>query len=279
MSWFGPIMPGNRWPMNQPPERRIARFLGVFSFGLGVLGLAFPERMNKLIGVKDSPKTKAIQRVVGVQELSAAQGIFGFSPPTPVLWSRVAGDLVHLGLLTQAHQNPRNDESKVRGAIAAVIGITIVDAFVSAKYQSAWPKEPTPGQSLPTGRQEEPPMQASVPGNPAITILASEAEIRSRLQQYDVEQYGTVTFVPAPGDRGTEVHVEMTKKNPLKKVVGADPEQKVQDALRRIKQLIETGEIVVSDGAPEGITAKRQIKQRPAQPLEEKELAKVGGGS
>jgi hypothetical protein len=262
-----------------PPERRVARFLGVFSFGLGVLGLAFPERINKLIGVKDSPKTRAIQRAVGVQEVSAAQGIFAFSPPTPVLWSRVAGDIVHLGLLANASTNPRNDRTKLTRTIAAIAGITIVDAFVSAKYQAAWPKEPTQGQSLPTGRQEEPAMQASVPGNPAITILADEAEIRSRLHDFDVEQYGTVTFVPAPGDRGTEVHVEMTKKNPLKKVVGADPEQKVQDSLRRVKQLIETGEIVVSDAAPEGITAKRQLMQRPAQPLQEKELAKVGGRS
>src|SRR3954454_24605310 len=99
----------------QPPERRLAKFLGIFSFGLGVAQLAIPDRINRLIGLKDTPKTRAIQRAVGVQELTAAQGIFSFSPPTPVLWTRVAGDLVHLGLLTQAHQNPRNDESKVRG--------------------------------------------------------------------------------------------------------------------------------------------------------------------
>ena len=123
-------------------------------------------------------------------------------------------------------------------------------------------------------------MQASVPGNPAITILASEAEIRSRLQQFNLEEFGRVTFVPAPGGRGTEVHVEMTKgSNPLKKVVGEDPEQVVRDNLRKVKQLIEAGEIVRSDATPEGISAKRQMKQRPAQPLNDKELAKTGGRS
>src|SRR3954464_6785128 len=133
-----------------PPERRLAKFLGAFSFGLGIAQLAAPDRVNKLIGVKDTPKTRAIQRAIGVQELSAAQGIFAFSPPTPVLWSRVAGDVVHLGLLAKARGNRRSDKSKLTRTIGAVAGIGLIDALVSARYQSRWPKEPTAGQNLPT---------------------------------------------------------------------------------------------------------------------------------
>ena len=44
---------------------------------------ATSERVLHLIGVKDTPKTRAIQRAVGVQELTTAQGIFSFSPSTP----------------------------------------------------------------------------------------------------------------------------------------------------------------------------------------------------
>src|SRR4051812_3403824 len=107
-----------------PPERRLAKFLGAFSFGLGVAQLAVPDRVNKLIGVKDTPKTRAIQRAAGVQELGAAQGIFAFSPPTRVLWSRVAGDLVHLGLLANALNNGRrNDKTKLLRTIGAVAAI------------------------------------------------------------------------------------------------------------------------------------------------------------
>src|SRR3954453_16982019 len=138
----------------QPPERKLAKGLGIFSFGLGIAQLAAPDRVNKLIGVKDTPKTRAIQRAVGVQELSAAQGIFAFSPPTPVLWSRVAGDVVHLGLLVKALGNGRNDSSKLKNAIGAVAGIAMADLAVSARYQSTWPKEPTKGQTLPTTRQD-----------------------------------------------------------------------------------------------------------------------------
>src|SRR3954452_7807641 len=166
-----------------PPERRLAKFLGIFSFRLGVAQLADPERINGLIGVKDTPKTRAIQRAAGVQELTAAQGIFSFSPPTPVLWTRVAGDVVHLGLLVKALGNGRNDSSKLKNAIGAVAGIAMADLAVSARYQSTWPKEPTKGQTLSTARQEEEPMEAHFEGNPAVTIRATEAEIRPKLQE------------------------------------------------------------------------------------------------
>src|SRR3954454_10327204 len=252
----------------QPPERRLAKFLGIFSFGLGVAQLAIPDRINRLIGLKDTPKTRAIQRAVGVQELTAAQGIFSFSPPTPVLWTRVAGDLVHLGLLVKALDNGRNDNGRLKNAIGAVAGIAMVDLLVSVRYQSAWPKEPTKGQTLPTTRQEEEPMDAHFEGTPAITILATETEIRPKLQELEISSYGDISFRTAPGNRGTEVVVTTSKHT-----------DKVKADLRKVKQLIEVGEVVVSDATPEGADVKRQLKQRPAQPLKEKELAKTGGQS
>jgi|SRR3954447_5798146 len=250
-----------------PPERRLAKFLGLFSFLLGVAQLTVPDRVNKLIGVEDKPKNRLIQRAAGVQELSAAQGIFAFSPPTPVLWSRVAGDIVHLGMLARALGNKKTDRGKLGATIAAVAGITALDSVVSVRYLQAWPKEPSQGKPLPTGSDPYD-FEAKVPGNPAITILASESEIRPRLQELEIATYGDIEFRPAPGGRGTEVIVETSKNS-----------EKVKADLRRVKQLIEVGEVVRSDGAPEGSEAKRQLFQRPSQPLEEKELAKVGGRS
>src|SRR4051794_24285385 len=161
----------------QPPERMLAKFLGLFSLGLGVAQLAAPDRINKLIGVQDKPKARLIQRAVGVQELSAAQGIFAFSPPTPVLWTRVAGDLAHIGLLARALDGRRNDRTRLLAAMGAAAGLAAIDAFVSARYQARWPKEPTGVEPLPTNRKEDE-MQAHFEGNPAVTILASESEIR-----------------------------------------------------------------------------------------------------
>jgi uncharacterized membrane protein len=90
----------------------------------------------------------------------------------------------------------------------------------------------------------------------------------------------TVTFKDAPGDRGTEIHVDLGDRGRLgavaQRFTGADPLAKVKDDLRRFKQRVETGVIVRSDGTPEGELAERKLKQRPAQPLDESELEKAG---
>ena len=86
---------------------------------------------------------------------------------------------------------------------------------------------------------------------------------------------GTVRFAPAPGGRGTEVRVELRYDLPggkaaalVAKLFGENPDQQVRDDLRRFKQVLETGEVVRSEGSPEGTRAFRQLTQKPAQPVE-----------
>ena len=92
----------------------------------------------------------------------------------------------------------------------------------------------------------------------------------------------SVEFVDAPGDRGTEIYVDLeglkkgTLGQALQKLTGSEPEAKVKDDLRRFKQHVETGVISRSEGAPEGELAERKLKQRPAQHLEESEIEKAG---
>ena len=92
-----------------------------------------------------------------------------------------------------------------------------------------------------------------------------------------------VTFKDAPGDRGTEIHVDLEGSTPggklgevIQKLVGTAPLAKVKDDLRHFKQRVETGEVPRSDGSPEGERAERKLKQRPAQPLADSELQEVG---
>jgi uncharacterized membrane protein len=101
--------------------------------------------------------------------------------------------------------------------------------------------------------------------------------------EYIDDADAAVVFKPAPGDRGTEIHVDLEGATSggklgevVKKLVGSEPLPKVKDDLRRFKQRIETGEVPRSDGSPEGEQAERKLKQRPAQPLPESELAKAG---
>jgi uncharacterized membrane protein len=96
----------------------------------------------------------------------------------------------------------------------------------------------------------------------------------------DVKNAGSVVFTPAPGDRGTEVRVTIRYEMPggklgelVAKFFGEDPHQQLDDDLRRFKQVIETGEVVRSDGAPGGKRAGKEFPQRPAQPLTADELA------
>lgn len=90
----------------------------------------------------------------------------------------------------------------------------------------------------------------------------------------DVDNSGTVHFAAAPGDRGTEVRVSLQYGMPAGKVgaivarlLGEQPQQQVDDDLRRFKQVLETGQVVRSDRSPSGTAARQQTRQRPAQPV------------
>jgi len=75
----------------------------------------------------------------------------------------------------------------------------------------------------------------------------------------DVASAGSVHFKPAPGGRGTEVMVEL-KYNPpggplgaaLARLTGKDLASEIEEDLRRLKQLLETGEIATVAGQPTG---------------------------
>ncbi|MET8045527.1 SRPBCC family protein [Micromonospora sp. NPDC005215] len=97
----------------------------------------------------------------------------------------------------------------------------------------------------------------------------------------DVPNAGTVRFVPAPDGVSTEVHVVLSYDIPggaigkaVARYFGEEPHQQLDDDLRRLKQVMETGQVVRSDGAPWGKRARKEFPQRPAQPLSDAELAK-----
>ena len=65
-----------------------------------------------------------------------------------------------------------------------------------------------------------------------------------------------VRFQAAPGDRGTEVRVELEYAPPggavgatIAKLFGEEPEQQVGSDLRHLKQVMEAGEVVYSEAA------------------------------
>jgi uncharacterized membrane protein len=121
----------------------------------------------------------------------------------------------------------------------------------------------------------------------SVTILRPPDEVEQLwsdprvTRQFFRDADAVVRFVPAPGDRGTEVHVELgnAPRNTLSKAVhkirGDEPVAKAQDELRRFKQLVETGEIARSEAVPGGEALEAKRRRRPAQPLPADELAEV----
>jgi uncharacterized membrane protein len=75
----------------------------------------------------------------------------------------------------------------------------------------------------------------------------------------DVDHWGAVRFVPAPGDRGTQVTVEL-EYEPIGGAFGAtvaklfsqEPGQQIAEDLRRFKQVMEVGEVPTTEGQPRG---------------------------
>jgi uncharacterized membrane protein len=115
---------------------------------------------------------------------------------------------------------------------------------------------------------------------PAGTTVQWEAEIvedepseliawRS-VKNSDVENSGFVLFEEAPAGRGTFVSVALEYRPPggvvgaaIAKLFGEEPSQQLATDLRRFKQLIETGEVVLSDSTIHGVGL---TEQRAAQP-------------
>jgi uncharacterized membrane protein len=71
-----------------------------------------------------------------------------------------------------------------------------------------------------------------------------------------VDEAGVADFSDAPGGRGTEVRIEVVYDPPMgrigttiAKLFREEPSQQVGDDLRALKQVLETGDVMVSDGS------------------------------
>src|SRR3954471_13327713 len=62
--------------------------------------------------------------------------------------------------------------------------------------------------------------QEATPMKAAITVLRPREEVERLWQSFDPLDQGTVTFVDAPGDRGTEIHVDVEGGGMVQKLKG-----------------------------------------------------------
>lgn len=294
----------------------LVKGLGAASLGLGLTELLAPRKVAALTGVDDTSRSRPVLRALGLRECGhAAALLFG---PNKLVWTRVAGDALDLGLLLAGLANGRRG-NRGRGAVSAValVGIAGADLYAalrttrngSAGRHANAPRHRTLRAAITVRRAPEDvyrfwrdlenlptfmyhlksvtansddqshwvanaPIGQSVQWDAQITEDEPNKRIAwQSLAGSPVENGGSVEFTPAPGD-GTEVRVRLSYHIPggaLAKaaatVFGESPEQQVNDDLRRLKQILETGEVLRSDGSPEGTASFRQMHQRTAQPV------------
>jgi hypothetical protein len=243
----------------------LAEFLGWFSLGLGTAEIAAPRAIARFVGASGDRTSQLVTRAMGVREIVQGVGILTRPRPTGWLWMRVVGDMLDLSLLAvTAARNPGR-RGRTAFAMANVLAVTVPDVLESKHLA-----------------EKDGPPRGAKPIRKAVTIKKSPADVErawlqeDELQELVREAHGAVRFVPAPGDRGTEVIVEFELDPPAGdlgvaalKLTGRDPATQLSDELRRFKQRLEAGEVIRSDSTPDGHELANHLKQRAAQPMPE----------
>jgi len=104
------------------------------------------------------------------------------------------------------------------------------------------------------------------------------------LENADVVNAGSVRFEKANGDRGTYVRVTVNYNPPAGKLgstvahlLGTEPAQLIKTDLRRLKQMLETGEIATVDGQTSGrANEDSEAAMLPAETPEQREIESEG---
>lgn len=127
---------------------------------------------------------------------------------------------------------------------AAQLGRTIVDHLRSTL-------DPSSAHPAGAGR--------STSGWLGVTVLCEPQDLDANAPPAPLAELGDTIEIrirPAPGDKGTELSARLrdgsARASAPRRLSGNDREAAVRSALRRAKQLIEVGEVLVVDPAPHG---------------------------
>jgi uncharacterized membrane protein len=288
--------------LKSPDGEKLAEGLGWFSLALGASELAIPRLLSRAIGIEPGFGVSAILRAMGVREIAAGVNVL-LQPRRPMpLWMRVAGDALDLGLLGLGFTK-RTSTARLLGAIAMVGGVTALDIIAATRVQTAFEAANEPVifsvtinkppdevyafyrdlSQLPKfmdyleSVEETSGTRSHWVAKLPVGKVAWDAEIVEdrpgqliawRSVDSRIKTSGRVTFTRAPGRDATEVRVKMelgfTGKSPSKLLAKLFTKPQVKGDLRRLKQVMETGEVLYSD-------ATETLKPRPAQPIEKVE--------
>lgn len=104
----------------------LARGLGWFSIGLGLVEVLAPNALARSLGMRGNERLIASY---GAREIATGIGILASRDPTPWIWGRVAGDALDLGTLATGLDGHNRQRENVGLALAAVAGVTLLDVL------------------------------------------------------------------------------------------------------------------------------------------------------
>ncbi|AGA88658.1 hypothetical protein [Stutzerimonas stutzeri] len=103
--------------------RTLARGLGWFSIGLGVVQLVAPRQVARFIGM---PGSDGLVRACGLREIATGVGILLADDPKPWIYGRIGGDALDLAGLGWSIEHG-HEPANAAIAAGAVAGITALD--------------------------------------------------------------------------------------------------------------------------------------------------------
>jgi uncharacterized membrane protein len=238
--------------------------------------------------------------LLGLREITSGVAILANGRSAAGVRSRVAGDVMDLGLLACALAARPGSRGRLTGAASMVLGVTALDVLANQlmnrqprgthwqdgtvhltksitinrgpdELYTFWrqlenlPRALSHLQSVQVLDDRRSHWVARLAG---ASTLEWDAEInidvpheRHRwpsLEGSDVAHEGSVTFHALPGGRGTVVTVTIGVKaegaalKTMEGLLGALPELMLANDLRKLKQMMEAGEVATTEGQPSG---------------------------
>jgi hypothetical protein len=106
------------------PWLGVAKGLGWFSIGLGLVELLAPRAVTRTLGLHGQ---ETLVRAYGARELATGVAILMSHDPTPWIMGRVGGDALDLATLAAGFSGDNPKKANLGVATAAVVGVTLVD--------------------------------------------------------------------------------------------------------------------------------------------------------
>jgi uncharacterized membrane protein len=262
-------------------DEQLRQTFGWLSIGLGLAALLAPRGVGELTGI--GART-GLLRAIGLRELAAGAGILGARDPSPWLWSRVAGDAMDLMVLGASSVNPVG-RGRLRSAVSMAVVGSIAAADVVASRRLSSPASRSPQECYDYWRRlsNAPKFMSMIEsvselddkrsrwvakvagvGTVEWESILTEDRAGERIAWHSgrdspLLHAGVVSFTPAPGGRGTVVHLTVHYRPPvagigakLAGVTAPAPAVVLREDLRRFKQILEAGEIATTRGQPSG---------------------------